>query len=69
MQLVCFFNTLRAGVRYICTNGWRPGPGEVGQGGFHFDITHKKSAPPTKEIFSECKLQELLRLLTLRPGT
>ena len=33
-----------------------------------YDVTHKKPAPPTKKFFVECKLQDLPRLLTLRPG-
>ena len=30
-----------------------------------YDITQKKPAPPNQKIFFECKLQDLLRLLTL----
>ena len=33
-----------------------------------YDVTHKKNTPPTKKICSEYKLQDLLRLSTLRPG-
>jgi len=33
-----------------------------------YDVTHKKPAPPNKKIFFECKLQDLLCLLTFRPG-
>jgi len=31
-------------------------------------VTHKKLAPPTKKIFLRVQLQDLPRLLTLRPG-
>jgi len=36
-------------------NGWRSGPGKVGKGGLkvlHYDVTHKKNAPPSKKYFS-----------------
>jgi len=33
-----------------------------------YDVTHKKPAPLSKKIFFECRLEDVLRLLTLRPG-
>ena len=33
------------------SNGWRPGPGEVGQKSSTYDVTHKKPTPPSKKIF------------------
>ena len=53
------------------SNSWRPGLGEVGHlwhKSSTYDITHKKPAPPNQKFFFECKLQDLLRLLTLQPG-
>ena len=52
-------------------NSWRPGPGKVGQGGQKpstYNVTHKKPALPKQNFFFECRLEDLLRLLTLRPG-
>jgi len=54
----------------VWSNGWRPGPGEVGQGGqkvFHL-LHHSQKACPQPKIFFECKLQDLPHLLTLQPG-
>jgi len=31
-------------------------------------VTHKNPTPPIKKIFFECKLQDLLRLIALRPS-
>jgi len=54
------------------SNGWRPGPGEVvGQRGlkvFHLWRHSQKPHPPANKFFFRCKLQDLPRLLTLRPG-
>jgi len=53
------------------SNGWRPGPGEVGQGGqkvLHLWRYSQKSATPNQKFFFECKPQDLPRLLTLWPG-
>ena len=33
-----------------------------------YDTTHKKPAPPNQKFCFECKLQDLLCVLTLRPG-
>ena len=53
-------------------NGWRPGPGKVGQGGLKVlylwcHIT-KNLHPPSKKYFFECRLEDLTRLLRLLPG-
>jgi len=33
-----------------------------------YDVTHKKPATPKQKIFFECRLEDLLRLLTFQPG-
>jgi len=33
-----------------------------------YDVTDKKTVTPKQKIFLECKVQDLLRLLMLRPG-
>jgi len=48
-------------------NGWRPEPGKVAWKSSTYDVTHKKSALPKQKKFFECRLEDLLRLLTLRP--
>jgi len=49
-----------------------PGLGEVGQSGFKSPLLMtsltKNPHPPTKKILFECRLEDLPRLLTLRPG-
>ena len=52
-------------------NDWRPGPGKVGQSGLKFlhlwRHSQKTCTPQTKNFF-ECRLEDLLRLLTLQSG-
>jgi len=33
-----------------------------------YNVTHKKPASPNQKIFFVCRLEDLPRLLTLRPG-
>jgi len=52
-------------------DGWRPGPGKVGQDGQKsstYDVTHKKNTTPKQKFFFECRLEDLPRLLRLLPG-
>jgi len=53
------------------SNGWRPGPGEVGQGSLkalHLWRYSQKIRTPNQKIIFECLLQDLPRLLRLWPG-
>jgi len=53
------------------SNGWHPGPGEVGQGGravLHLWHHSQKIRTLNQKIVFECRLEDLLHLLTLRPG-
>jgi len=52
-------------------NGWRPGPGKVGQCGLkvlHLWHHSQKIRTPKQKIFFECRLEDLPRLLRLLPG-
>jgi len=53
-------------------NGWRPGPGKVGQGGLKvlhlWHHSQKICKPPKQKIFFECILEDLPCLLRLLPG-
>jgi len=33
-----------------------------------YDVTHKKPATPKQKFFFKCRLEDLPRLFTLRPG-
>jgi len=41
---------------------------KVAQKSSTYNVTHKNPHSPTKKIFFECRLEDLLRLLTLPPG-
>jgi len=52
-------------------NSWRPGPGKVGQGGLkvlHLWRQSQKNPHTASKNFFECRLEDLLHLLTLWPG-
>jgi len=52
-------------------NSWRPGPGKVGQGGLkvlHLWRHWQKTCTLQAKNFFECRLEDLLHLLTFRPG-
>jgi len=53
-------------------NGWRPGPGKVGQRGLEvlrlWRHSQKNLHSPNKKFFFECRLEDLSRLLRLLPG-
>ena len=52
-------------------NGWRPGPGKVGQGGLkvvHLWHNSQKTRTPQAKNFCKCRLEDLPRLLRLLPG-
>jgi len=56
----------------LSPQGWRPGPGKMGQGGLKvlqlWRHSQKNPQPPIKKNFFECRLEDLPRLLTLQPG-
>jgi len=50
------------------SNGFRSGPGEVGQGGvkvLHLWRHSQKISSPNQKLFFICRLEDLLRLLSL----
>jgi len=68
----CSLVSSRSFSKILPPNGWRPGPGKVGQGGLKvlhlWCHSQKNYNPQAKLFFFECRLEDLPHLLRLLPG-